>query len=109
MRSEVCCENVGKASPPGDVNARRHEFGRIALHHGSLIDTQTGVGSMEWLEFKGWSQDVRERLTLQAARLHEVSQHLPQTQVTATQAYHLQSMLRRYPLTNPWGHPTAEC
>jgi hypothetical protein len=109
MRSEVCCGNVGKASPPGDVNARRHEFGLTALHHGALVGTQTGVSFMEWLEFKGWSQDVQERLALQAARLTEVSQRLPKTQVTATQAYHLQSMLRRYPPTNPWGHPTADC
>lgn len=63
---------------------------------------------MEWLEFNRWSHEVQKSLSLQAARLHEVSQHLPKPTVTATQAYHLQSMLRRYPRTNPWGHPTAE-
>ncbi|HYH96157.1 hypothetical protein [Hyalangium sp.] len=63
---------------------------------------------MEWLEFNRWSQDVQKSIALQVARLSEVSQHLPKTQVTATQAYHLQSMLRRHPPTNPWGHPSAE-
>ena len=63
---------------------------------------------MEWLEFNRWSQEVQQRLAMQVARLNEVSQHLPPTQVTATQAYHLQSMLRRFPCTNPWGHPSAE-
>jgi hypothetical protein len=64
---------------------------------------------MEWLEFNRWSQEVQKRLALQAARLNEVSQRLPKPQVTATQAYHLQSMLRRHSPTNPWGHPSAEC
>ncbi len=63
---------------------------------------------MEWLEFNRWSQEVHKRLALQVARLNEVSQHLPKPQVTATQAYHLQSMLRRHAPTNPWGHPIAE-
>ncbi|WP_224246144.1 hypothetical protein [Hyalangium gracile] len=64
---------------------------------------------MEWLEFNRWSQEVQKRLAAQAARLHEVSQHLPTPHVTAAQAYHLQSMLRRHSPTNPWGHPSAEC
>ena len=63
---------------------------------------------MEWLEFNRWSQEVQQRLALQVARLNEVCQRLPRTQVTAAQAYHLQSMLRRHPPTNPWGHPSAE-
>ncbi|KFE70351.1 hypothetical protein [Hyalangium minutum] len=63
---------------------------------------------MEWLEFNRWSPDVQTRIALQVARLNEVSVHLPKTQVTATQAYHLQSMLRRHASTNPWGHPSAE-
>ena len=63
---------------------------------------------MEWLEFNRWSQDVQKSIALQVARLNEVSVHLPKPQVTATQAYHLQSMLRRHAPTNPWGHPSAE-
>ena len=63
---------------------------------------------MEWLEFNRWSQDVQKSIALQVARLNEVSVRLPKTQVTATQAYHLQSMLRRHTATNPWGHPSAE-
>lgn len=63
---------------------------------------------MEWLEFNRWSQEVQKRLALQVVRLNEVCQRLPKTQVTATQAYHLQSMLRRHPPTNPWGHPSAD-
>lgn len=64
---------------------------------------------MEWLDFNRWSHEVQQRLELQAARLNEVSQPLPKPQVTPTQAYHLASLLRRCPRTNPWGHPTAEC
>lgn len=63
---------------------------------------------MEWLEFNRWSQEVHTRLALQAERLSEVCQRLPKQQVTATQAYHLQSMLRRHSATNPWGHPNTE-
>jgi len=32
----------------------------------------------------------------------------PQT-ATVAQAYKMLSMLRRYPSTKPWGHPSAEC
>jgi hypothetical protein len=64
---------------------------------------------MEWLDFNRWSQEVHQRLAIQAARLNTLSKPLPRPQVTAAQAYHLQSMLRRHLSTNPWGHPSTEC
>ncbi|MDY7231608.1 hypothetical protein [Hyalangium rubrum] len=64
---------------------------------------------MEWLEFKPWTREVEQRLANQAARLHTLSQPVAKPQVTLAQAYHLQSLLRRCPRTNPWGHPSAEC
>jgi hypothetical protein len=64
---------------------------------------------MEWLEFTPWSREVEQSLANQAARLNMLSQPTPKPQVTLAQAYHLMSMLRRYPRTNPWGHPSAEC
>jgi hypothetical protein len=65
---------------------------------------------MEWLEFTPWSREVAQSLATQAARLNVVvSPPAPKPQVTLAQAYHLQSLLRRYPRTNPWGHPSAEC
>jgi hypothetical protein len=64
---------------------------------------------MEWLEFTPWSREVEQNLAAQAARLNVLSQPAPKPQVTVAQAYNMLSMLRRYPRTNPWGHPSAEC
>lgn len=64
---------------------------------------------MEWLEFKPWSQEVEQRLATQVARLNTLTQPVLKPHVTLAQAYHLQTLLRRYPRTNPWGHPSAEC
>ncbi len=64
---------------------------------------------MEWLEFAPWSREVEQSLALQAARLNSLAPHPPKPQVTPAQAYHLLSLLRQHPKTNPWGHPSAEC
>jgi hypothetical protein len=64
---------------------------------------------MEWLEFTPWSREVAQSLATQAARLNVLSQPAPaKPQATVAQAYNMVSMLRRYPSTNPWGHPSAE-
>jgi hypothetical protein len=65
---------------------------------------------MEWLEFTPWSREVTQSLAMQAARLNTLTQPAPRPRTaTVAQAYKMLSMLRRYPSTNPWGHPSAEC
>jgi len=70
---------------------------------------------MEWLEFPRWSPEVERQLEMQAARLgvamNRGALSAPKTGGSATvaAAYHLNAMLRSYPRTNPWGHPTSEC
>lgn len=70
---------------------------------------------MEWLEFSCWSPEVERQLAMQAARLgaalHQGAPQVRKTGVNATvaAAYRLNTMLREYPRTNPWGHPSSEC
>ncbi len=68
---------------------------------------------MEWLEFPRWSPEVERQLALQAARLGAAvarrTLHKPGMSATVAAAYRLNTMLREYPRTNPWGHPTTEC
>ncbi|MCI0571440.1 MAG: hypothetical protein L0Y66_11855 [Myxococcaceae bacterium] len=65
---------------------------------------------MEWLEFDRWSPEVEWALALQVARVvatRPSSQPTPRMDTRAL-ASHLQSLLRTYPPTNPWGHPPGE-
>lgn len=70
---------------------------------------------MEWLEFPRWSPEVERQLAMQAARLGAamnrgaVSARKPGVSATVAAAYRLNTMLRSYPRTNPWGHPASEC
>ncbi|MBZ4418563.1 hypothetical protein [Myxococcus sp. RHSTA-1-4] len=70
---------------------------------------------MEWFEFPRWSPEVERQLTMQAARLGAainrgaVPGRKPGASATVAAAYRLNTMLREYPRTNPWGHPTSEC
>jgi hypothetical protein len=68
---------------------------------------------MEWLEFPRWSPEVERQLAVQAARLGAAVARGPLRQPgmspTVAAAYRLSTMLREYPRTNPWGHPTKEC
>jgi hypothetical protein len=66
---------------------------------------------MEWLEFTPWSREVEQHLARQSARIRathgRVVAHRPQS--GELRARQFQTLLARYPRTNPWGHPSAEC
>jgi hypothetical protein len=67
---------------------------------------------MEWLEFNRWSRDVEQRLTVQSAQLAGSVKPRPgnvHVESAEARAHRLQTLLRHYPRTNPWGHPVAEC
>jgi hypothetical protein len=66
---------------------------------------------MEWLEFNRWSHEVEQRLAQQTARLRGSARQPPGNVIVESaeaRAHRLQTLLRQYTRTNPWGHPVAE-
>lgn len=68
---------------------------------------QSMGGTMEWLEFGRWSDEVTRDL---AARLAvqgnlAAAKVKAQVQTPMQQREQLESLLRSHPASNPWGHP----
>lgn len=70
---------------------------------------------MEWLEFSRCSPEVERQLVQQAARLGATATRggsptrRLRARASVSTVYRLSAMLREYPRTNPWGHPSSEC
>ncbi|QSQ15364.1 hypothetical protein [Myxococcus landrumensis] len=70
---------------------------------------------MEWLEFSRWSPEVERQLAQQVARLGATAAcgtsptRRLRARASVATVYRLNAMLREYPRTNPWGHPSSEC
>jgi len=65
---------------------------------------------MEWLEFGRLSPEVEQRLAHQAARLSVTARPTAVPTPSRENANaRLEALLRQSPVSNPWGHPVAEC
>ncbi|XXF81134.1 hypothetical protein P2318_15625 [Myxococcaceae bacterium GXIMD 01537] len=67
---------------------------------------------MEWLEFNRWSAEVEQHLAHLATRCASACRGpraQPPPESAEARAHRLQLLLERYPRSNPWGHPAAEC